>query len=93
MSRQVIRKVMKKCPIETHPPATLADVARTAGVSITTADRVRNGRVNWRSRSAQQVLQAADGLRYRPSDTLAAKLACRLCRLGVLMQLPGARAP
>ncbi len=53
---------------------TLQDVARTAGVSLATVDRVLNGRPGVHSETAERVQAAVDLLKYRP-DRLAARLA------------------
>lgn len=54
--------------------ATLQDVARTAGVSLATADRVLNRRPGVQAETAERVQAAVDRLNYRP-DRLAARLA------------------
>jgi LacI family transcriptional regulator len=51
-------------------PARLADVARLAGVSTATVDRVLHGRANVRSATAQRVLKAAAELQYLPENDL-----------------------
>lgn len=53
---------------------TLQDVARTAGVSLATVDRVLNRRPGVHAETAERVQQAVDLLKYRP-DRLAARLA------------------
>jgi len=53
---------------------TLQDVARTAGVSLATVDRVLNRRPGVHSETAERVQQAIDQLKYRP-DRFAARLA------------------
>ncbi len=53
---------------------TLQDVARTAGVSLATVDRVLNRRPGVHADTAERVQQAIDLLRYRP-DRFAARLA------------------
>jgi LacI family transcriptional regulator len=53
---------------------TLQDVARTAGVSLATVDRVLNRRPGVHSDTADRVQAAVDLLKYRP-DRLAARLA------------------
>ncbi|MEX6507071.1 LacI family DNA-binding transcriptional regulator [Jiella sp. M17.18] len=57
-----------------HP--TLIDVARLAGVSRATVDRVVNRRPNVRAETVARVRAAMEALRYRP-DPLAAGLARR----------------
>ena len=53
---------------------TLADVAREAGVSLATADRVVNRRPNVRDRTAARVNEVIMKLGYRP-DPAAARLS------------------
>ena len=53
---------------------TLQDVARTAGVSLATVDRVLNRRPGVHAETADRVQAAVDLLKYRP-DRLAARLA------------------
>ncbi|MER0236968.1 substrate-binding domain-containing protein [Fulvimarina sp. MAC8] len=55
---------------------TLSDVARKAGVSLATVDRVINGRPNVKARTTDRVRAAMEELGYRP-DPLAAGLARR----------------
>lgn len=54
--------------------ASLLDVARAAGVSIATVDRVLHGRSGVRARTVELVNAAIDQLGYRP-DPAAARLA------------------
>jgi LacI family transcriptional regulator, galactose operon repressor len=53
---------------------TLQDVARTAGVSLATVDRVLNSRPGVHVDTAERVRAAIDELKYRP-DRFAARLA------------------
>ncbi len=53
---------------------TLQDVARTAGVSLATVDRVLNRRPGVHAHTAERVQAAVSLLKYRP-DRLAARLA------------------
>ena len=46
--------------------ARVADIARAAGVSTATVDRVLNGRAGVRAATAQRVLKAAAALDYLP---------------------------
>ena len=48
----------------------IPDIARAAGVSTATVDRVLHGRLPVRPATAQRVLQAAAELRYLPDDAL-----------------------
>lgn len=54
--------------------ASLQDVARTAGVSLATVDRVLHGRPGVRARTVERVNAAIEQLGYRP-DPAAARLA------------------
>lgn len=54
--------------------ATIEDVARQAGVSIATVDRVLNGRATVRPQTVERVEKAIRHLNYQP-DRLAARLA------------------
>ena len=56
------------------PRMTLEDVARTAGVSLATVDRVLNRRPGVHALTAERVQQAIERLNYRP-DRFAARLA------------------
>ena len=62
--------------IERPMRMTLSDVAREAGVSLATVDRVINRRPGVSSRSVYAVEQSLEKLGYRP-DPIAAKLARR----------------
>lgn len=55
-------------------PVRLQDVAREAGVSLATVDRVLNGRAGVRDRTVQKVQAVVQRLAYRP-DPSAARLA------------------
>lgn len=57
------------------PPATVADIARAAGVSTATVDRVLHGRPNVRPLTAQRVLRAAAALKAVPEDAARRALA------------------
>jgi LacI family transcriptional regulator len=56
------------------PRTTLQDVARSAGVSLATVDRVLNRRPGVHARTEERVRAAVSLLKYRP-DRLAARLA------------------
>lgn len=62
-------------------PARLADVARTAGVSTATVDRVLNRRPNVRAITAQRVMKAAAALAYLPDADLHAAIRPKPLRL------------
>src|SRR3989442_1486682 len=78
--------------VTTHEPAqsssgraTLADVARQAGVSLATADRVVHGRKGVRDATKQHVVQAAQQLNYLPQEALATVLRPPPLRLAFLL--------
>src|SRR5690606_41291377 len=50
-------------------PATIDDVARSAGVSRATVSRVMNGNASVDAALASRVQEAAAALRYQPSTT------------------------
>lgn len=60
---------------------TLADVAKAAGVSLATVDRVLNGREGVRSDTVRRVEQALEKLEYHPSRLSARLTKARLHRL------------
>jgi LacI family transcriptional regulator len=63
-----------RAPAPPAAPVRLDDVAREAGVSLATVDRVLNGRAGVRDRTVQRVQAAVERLAYRP-DPAAARLA------------------
>lgn len=68
-------------------PATLADVARLAGVSLATASRVLNGGTRTPSEdSRQRVLAAAGRLRYSPNAAAQATARGRTNVVGLIVQ-------
>lgn len=50
-----------------NDPATLADVARAAGVSVATASKALNGKAHVSARAREAVLAAASELAFRPN--------------------------
>lgn len=69
------------------PPARarVTDVAREAGVSTATVDRVLNRRAGVRDATIQRVLKAAARLDYLPDETLYASMAPRPLQLVFLL--------
>lgn len=63
---------------------TLRDVAREAGVSITTASRALNGKGELAAESRALVLEVAERLRYVPSDVARTLASGRSNTLGVM---------
>jgi LacI family transcriptional regulator len=71
--------------METIARASLQDVARAAGVSLATVDRVLHGRPGVRARTVERVNAAVHQLGYRP-DPAATRLARnRTLRLAVVL--------
>ena len=72
--------------MESIARASLQDVARAAGVSLATVDRVLHGRPGVRARTVERVNAAVHQLGYRP-DPAAARLArsSRTLRLAVVL--------
>jgi LacI family transcriptional regulator len=60
--------------MDSLPRASLHDVARAAGVSLATVDRVLHGRAGVHARTAERVNAVVEQLGYRP-DPAAARLA------------------
>jgi LacI family transcriptional regulator len=67
------------------PRARLADVARLAGVSTASADRVLHRRAGVRPITVQRVLQAAAALQYVPDAILASPAPAKPMRLSFLL--------
>lgn len=65
--------------------ARVVDIARAAGVSTATVDRVLNKRPGVRDATVQRVLKAAGELDYLPGQALYAALAPQPLRLSVLL--------
>jgi LacI family transcriptional regulator len=63
---------------------TLKDVAREAGVSVTTASRALNGKGELAAESRALVMEVAERLHYVPSDVARALVSGRSNTLGVM---------
>ncbi len=72
-------------------PATLKDVARLAGVSLATVDRVLHGRAGVKPMTVRRVKEVVDQLDFRPLAA-AAQLA-RSRRLRFCFVMPGGQNP
>ena len=75
--------------LPTDPPprgrtATLADVARLAGVSISTASKALNGRNHVRAETRARVAEAAEQLAFSPNTLARSLLAGRSGTVGLL---------
>lgn len=75
-------------PRNTRP--TIADVAKQAGVSISTVDRVLNGRAPVRSDTATRIQAAAEALGFHAAGVLRERVkgVQPKCTLGFLLQEP-----
>ena len=60
---------------------TISDVARGAGVSVATVDRVLNGRLKVREETARKVLAAAQDIGYHGAGLIAQRIAPRVERM------------
>jgi LacI family transcriptional regulator len=69
---------------------TVADVARAAGVSVATVDRVVNGRLPVREDTARRVLEAAQRIGFHGAGIIRSRLREELpeVTVGVLLQRP-----
>ncbi|WP_347266598.1 LacI family DNA-binding transcriptional regulator [Paracoccus sp. (in: a-proteobacteria)] len=67
---------------------TIEDVARAAGVSSATVDRVLNGRARVRAETARKVSDAAEAVGYHAATAIRARALSGLqeCHLGVVLQ-------
>ncbi len=69
---------------------TISDVAKTAGVSVATVDRVLSGRMKVRDETARKVQEAADAIGYHGANAIRQRIMTDLpeLRLGVVLQKP-----
>lgn len=65
-------------------PATLSEVARIAGVSVSTASKAINGRGDVAEGTRQRVLEAADQIGFTPNQLARSLLAGRTGTVGLL---------
>jgi LacI family transcriptional regulator len=72
--------------------STMADVARASGHSLSTVDRVLNGRSNVRADTARQILEAAEALNYYAAGVIRERIreVKSPQTLGFLLQRPDA---
>jgi LacI family transcriptional regulator len=66
-------------------PATIKDVARSAGVSVATVSRAMNGAENILPETKQRVLAAAAALRFTPSGAARSLITRRTDTIGALL--------
>ncbi|MDH3645575.1 MAG: LacI family DNA-binding transcriptional regulator [Gammaproteobacteria bacterium] len=72
------------------PRATIADVARLAGVSIKTVSRVANNEANVREGTRTRVLRVIDELNYQPNPSARNLAARRSYLIGLIYDNPSA---
>jgi LacI family transcriptional regulator len=72
--------------------STMEDVARTSGHSLSTVDRVLNGRSNVRADTARRILEAAEGLKYYAAGVVRERIreVKPPQKFGFLLQRPDA---
>lgn len=73
-----------------NPRPTIADVAELAGVSVSTVDRVLNGRAPVRSDTASRIQMAAESLGFHAAGVLRERVkgVQPRCTLGFILQEP-----
>lgn len=74
--------------MQTARPATLTQVARLAGVSLTTASKALNGRDRISDVTRKRVLRAARDLSYAPNLVAKSLVSGRSSIIGVLLRNP-----
>lgn len=74
--------------METVRPSTLAEVARLAGVSVTTASRAVNGRDRISDVTRKRVLKAARELAYKPNLVAKSLVSGKSSIIGVVLRDP-----
>lgn len=67
-----------------HGPVTLRDVARLAGVSMSTASKALNGRRDVRAETRARVIEAAERLSFSPNALARGLIARRTGTVGLL---------
>ncbi|MCE5974882.1 LacI family DNA-binding transcriptional regulator [Sinirhodobacter sp. WL0062] len=72
---------------------TIADLAREAGVSVATVDRVLNGRLKVREETARRVQEAAARIGYHGANAIRARLMAELPELRFALILQKERHP
>src|SRR5689334_13877329 len=81
---------MAKARRRSRGTATIADVARDAGVSAMTVSRVINGKRNVRETTRAAVLQAIEQLNYSPNAAARTLAAGEATHIGLLYANPSA---
>src|SRR4051795_4529759 len=69
---------------------TIADLAKSSGVSVATIDRVLNGRLPGREETARRVYEAANAIGYHAASLIRQGMQQNLpqYRLGFILQRP-----
>jgi LacI family transcriptional regulator len=75
-------------PVQAVRPPTLTEVARLAGVSLTTASKALNGRDRISELTRKRVLRAAKDLSYAPNLVAKSLVSGRSSIIGVLLRDP-----
>ena len=76
------------CLVQATRPATLTEVARLAGVSLTTASKAMNGRNKVSETTRKRVLLAASDLSYAPNLVAKSLVSGTSSIIGVLLRDP-----
>src|SRR6201991_4209419 len=86
--------MMQKARKRSTPPqraaATIADVAKRAGVSPMTVSRVVNGEANVRDSTREKVNAAIAALNYTPNQAARRLAGSKLIRIAILYSNPSA---
>ena len=85
MKTIAVRAARRRPPIEATIRPRARDIARAAGVSTATVDRVLNRRLGVRAATAQRVVEAAAALDYLPRAALYEALRPKPMRLAFLL--------
>lgn len=75
---------VRRIPVAVKPKATIADVARLAGVSTATAGRVLGGYGYTSGSKKEQVMKAAEKLGYRPNALARSLITGKTRTIGVV---------
>ncbi len=86
MAHNFLRRV--KAIKQTRNPPTLADVAREAGFSLTTASRVLNGGASVSKAKADKIQEVISRLDYRPNALARGLKARKTAAIGVIVSNP-----
>src|SRR5690606_41994443 len=84
---------MTEIPSPAARTVTLTDVARLAGVSISTASKALNGRAQVNAQTRKRVLRAADQRHFQPNPPAPGLLAGRSGTVAPPTSAPEGRVP